>query len=194
MIKRLLLVLVLFSAVLARADDSFTKSLDPADFKAAGLGKLTPEEIARLDALILAHQAGAVQKAAEDTKKAVTATVREEERAAAKKEAASGGFIDKMKVILKPGTQIDYTTLDAMLPAGYSGWTKGQVLTLTNGQRWLVIDDGGDYDPPSGKPVHVRIVPGSLGSFFMEIENSSRVRVRFYGNVPTPEAAPPAGH
>ena len=194
MIKRLLLVLVLFSAVLARADDSFTKSLDPADFKAAGLGKLTPEEIARLDALILAHQAGAVQKAAEETKKAVTLTVREEERAAAKKEAASAGFIDKMKVILKPGTEVDYTTLDAMLPAGYSGWTKGQVLTLTNGQRWLVIDDGGDYDPPSGKPVHVRIVPGALGSFFMEIENSSRVRVRFYGNVPTPEAAPPAGH
>ena len=43
MIKRLLLVLGLSSAVLAKADDSFTKSLNPEDFQAAGLGKLTPE-------------------------------------------------------------------------------------------------------------------------------------------------------
>jgi hypothetical protein len=193
MIKRILLVLALAGAVSARAGDSFTQGIAPADFQAAGLGKLTPDELAKLDALVLARQAGAAQKAAEDTRKAVTETVRAEERAAARKEASSSGFLDRMKVVLKPGTEIDYTTLDAMLPAGYSGWSKGQVLTLTNGQRWLVTDSGGDYEPPTGKPVHVRIVPGAMGSFFMEVEGGTRVRVRFYGNAPEAAGAPSAG-
>ena len=187
--KRLLLALLLAVAVKARAEESFTKGLSPDDFQAAGLSKLTPDELARLDLLVRGKQAGAVAKATEETKKAVTLTVREEERAAAKKEAAKASFIDKFKVVLKPGTEVDYTPLDATLPAGYSGWEKGTVLTLTNGQQWTCVQDGGDYETPTGKPVNVRIVPGSMGSFFMEIEHGGRVRVKFRGNVNLPPDA-----
>jgi hypothetical protein len=196
MIKRLTLVLALTCAVSARADDSFTQGLSPADFQAAGLGKLTAGELARLDALVRGQQAGAVTKATEETQKkvevAVRAQVQAEDRASARKEAASPSFIDKFKVVLKPGTEVDYTTLDAALIPGYSGWRKGTVLTLTNGQQWVVTEDGQDYETPTGKPVPVRILPGSMGSFFMEIEKGGRMRVKFRGNVSVPQESPPA--
>jgi len=194
MIHRMALALALVFAASARAQESFTKGLSPADFQAAGLSKLSPDELARLDALVRGQQAGAVSKATEETTKKVEATVREkvqaEDRAAAAKQA-SAGLIDRVKVILKPGTEIDYTTLDAVLIPGFSGWRTGSVLTLTNGQQWTVVEKGEDYETPTGKPVHVRIAPGSMGSFFMEIEDGGRVRVKFRGNV-TP-AQPDAG-
>lgn len=193
MIHRLTLALALVLGVSARAQESFTKGLSPEDFQAAGLSKLSPDELARLDALVRGQQAGAVSQATEETKKTVEATVREkvhaEDRAAAQKQA-SAGFIDRVKVILKPGTEIDYTTLDAMLVPGYSGWRKGTVFTLTNGQMWTATDSGGDYTTPTGKPVPVRIEPGSMGSFFLYIEGGGRVRVKFLGNLSVPQADP----
>jgi hypothetical protein len=259
MLHRLILIGSLLGASVLRADDdSFTKSLTPAEFAAAGLDKLTPEQRAKLDALVHARQNGAVAKATEETTKVVTATVRDEttkavtetvraettkavtetvraettkavaeavrtqttqevteavraetakkvaaevrqqveaeDKKAAEKKAASAGFLDRMKVVLKPGTEIEYTTLDATLAYNFHGWEKGTRLTLTNGQRWEVTDDDHYWAPASDKPVHVRIVPGILGSFFMEIERGGRPRVKFIGNVaapsPTPTPAP----
>ena len=57
-----------------------------------------------------------------------------------------------MKVVLKPGTEIEYTTLDAVLARPFDGWQNGTVFTLTNGQRWVVTDDDqvlGDRDAAS---------------------------------------------
>jgi hypothetical protein len=196
MLSRLSLILVLFGAVAARADDTFTQSLSAADFKAAGLGKLTSDELAKLDALVHGRQTGAVAKAKEETTKVVAASVREqvqaEDRQAPSAKPAAPGFIERMKVVLKPGTEIEYATLDATLVPPFRGWHRGTVFTLTNGQLWVVTDND-DYWAPTDKPVHVRIVPGSLGSFFMEIENGGRPRVKFLGNttVPNAPAAPP---
>ena len=67
MLARLSLVCAVLCAGAVRADDSFTKGLSPADFKAAGLDKLSPEELARLDALVKAKQTGAVARATEET-------------------------------------------------------------------------------------------------------------------------------
>lgn len=218
MISRALLALSLAVALAAsaRADDSFTQSLSPADFKAAGLDKLTPEQLAKLDALVRGEKAGAVAKATEETTQVVTAkvtevvtakvteavtakvaeTVREqvkaEDETAARKKAASAGFLDRFKVVLKPGTEIEYSTLDAQLVPGFRGWEKDAILTLTNGQRWVVTDDGRFWAPRSATPVHVRIVPGMMGSFFMEIEKGGRPRVRFMGNAAAQPPAPGA--
>jgi hypothetical protein len=217
MTPRLTLILALLCGGLARADDSFTKALSPEDFQAAGLNKLTPEELARLDALIRGEKAGAVAKAKEETAKAVTetvtakvtadvtatvaasvaATVRQqvqaEDQKAAQKKAATAGFVDRLKVVLKPGTEIEYSTLDAMLVPPFHGWQKDTILRLTNGQRWLVVDDGNYWVSSTDKPVHVRVVPGMMGSFFMEIEKGGRPRVKFLGNSaaqPTPTPTP----
>jgi len=192
MFARLLLTLALLSAAAARADDSFTKGLSAEDFQSAGLGKLTPDELARLDALVRGAKAGAATKAAEETAKAVTAKVTQQVRQQVqeenrKAEASSPGIVERMKVILKPGTEIDYTTLDATLVPGFDGYRSGTVLMLTNGQMWVVTGTDSDYVTPTNKPVHVRIVPGSMGSFFMEIEGSGRPRVKYLGST-TPSA------
>jgi len=209
MLKRLTLVLVLACAGAARADDSFTKSLSPEDFQAAGLGKLTPDELAKLDALIRGERGAAVAKAKEETVQVVTATVtatvtaavtaqvaetvrqqvQAEDKKAEQKKAASASFLDRMKVVLKPGTDIEYTTLDSELIPPFHGWEKDTILRLTNGQRWVVIDDDRYWADLTTKPVHVRIVPGIMGGFFMEIEKGGRPRVRFLGNV-APQPAP----
>jgi hypothetical protein len=198
MLTRLTLICAILGGAALRADDSFTKGLAPADFKDAGLGKLTPEELAKLDGLVRAQQSGAVTKAKEETTTAVASAVREEttkavtaevrqqvqaeDRKAAQRQASPTGFIDRMRVVLKPGTEIEYTTLDAALATPYNGWHKGTVFTLTNGQMWTVVDNDSDWSTATGKTIHVRIVPGSLGSFFMEIENGGRPRVKFLGN------------
>jgi hypothetical protein len=192
MLRRLTLVLALALPSSARAEDSFTKGLSPADVEAAGLGKLTPDELARLDALVRGQQTGAVKKAKEETAKAVSASVREQVQAEDRKAAAKQGpgVIDRMKVLLKPGTEIEYTTLDSMLVLPFDGWRKGTLITLTNGQRWVVTDS--DHYWVIGQerqPRHVKIVPGSMGSFFMDIEGAGRPRVKFVGSSPSPAPA-----
>src|ERR1017187_3206603 len=96
MLSRLTLICAILGGAAVRADDSFTKSLTPADYQAAGLGKLSPEELARLDELVRAHQSGALAVANQETTKAVTEQVRQqvqaEDRKAAQKQSAPGGF------------------------------------------------------------------------------------------------------
>jgi hypothetical protein len=209
MVHRLLLACALLGGSVLRADDavSFSKTLTPAEFAAAGLDKLTPEQRAELDALVRARQSGAVARAKEETAKVVTDTVRaqttqevtkavteqvrtETAKKVAAQKAASASLIDRMKVVLRPGTEIEYATLDATLAGPFHGWEKGRIFTLTNGQRWVVTDDERYWAPDSGKPVHVHITPGILGSFFMEIEDGGRPRVRFLGNINPPRPTP----
>jgi hypothetical protein len=193
MTPRLPLVLLLLACAPAvRADDSFTGGLSPADFQAAGLGKLTPDELAKLDLLVRSQQSGAVAKATAETTQKVTTTVRAQVQAEDRKQSA--GILDKVKVMLKPGTEIEYTTLDSTLAAVHEiNFGKGgAVFTLANGQMWRTDDDD-DWPSVTGKPVHVRIIPGSMGSFFMDIERGGRPRVRFVGTTaPAPAAAAPA--
>src|SRR5580704_12365534 len=112
MIRRLAFLMALACAGPRRADDSFTGALSPADFQAAGLGKLTPEELARLNQLVRGQQTGAVAKATAETAQQVSTTVRAQVQAEDQKKQ-SAGFIEKMKVMLKPGTEIEYTTIDS---------------------------------------------------------------------------------
>lgn len=51
---------VLALAVLAKADTGFLKTVPADDFAAAGLQKLTPEELARLEALVQRYKTGEV--------------------------------------------------------------------------------------------------------------------------------------
>jgi hypothetical protein len=187
----LTILLFLACGALARADDSFTKALSPADFQAAGLGKLTPEELAKLDLLVRSQQSGAVAMATAETTRKVATSVRAQVQAEDRKQQSSG-ILDKMKVMLKPGTEIGYTTLDSTLAAIHEiNFGKGgAVFTLANGQLWRTDDDD-DWPTLGGKPVRVRIIPGSMGSFFMDIERGGRPRVRFVGNTaPVPAGAP----
>jgi hypothetical protein len=187
---RLTLLLALAWVASARADDSFIKALSPADFQAAGLGKLTPDELAKLDLLVRSRQTGAVAKATAETTQSVSLSVRAQVQAEEQKKQSSG-ILEKMKVILKPGTEIEYSSLDSVLVnvTALRNGKDGTVFTLANGQRWFTAED--DYWLPSGGgTIHVRVIPGSMGSFFMDIERGGRPRVKFIGTVAPSPASP----
>lgn len=186
------LFLALACASAVRADDSFTKGLSPEDFQSAGLGKLTTDELARLDLLVRSRETGAVAKATADTTQKVTVSVREQVQAEEKKQQ-SAGFFEKMKVKLRPGTEIEYSTLDsAIVEIHEINYGKGgAVFTLANGQLWRTDHDD-DWPSTMAGPVKVHIVPGSMGSFFMEIEHGGRPRVKFVGTTTLAQPVPAA--
>jgi hypothetical protein len=89
--KRLLVAGVLVAALagLARADEpGFAQSITPEEAKAAGLDKLTPAEISRLDELVKAYRNGAVDTARRKAEEALVAQQAAEAQVRAAEEKA----------------------------------------------------------------------------------------------------------
>ncbi|MBL9203047.1 MAG: hypothetical protein JNL39_21240 [Opitutaceae bacterium] len=141
--KRMLVAVALGAAAsmgATAAEEKFSKTIPAADFSAAGLAKLSAEELARLDALIRDYKSGALAAAqreaavaaegkaraeakaaraeeeARATKLAADAKARAAEEAAAKK--AETSLLARAKVLLTPGTQIDYAAAESRIAGG----------------------------------------------------------------------------
>ncbi len=192
------------------AEEAFSRAVRAEDFSAAGLAKLSPDELARLDALVRDYQSGALAAARREAAVAAAARVMAEAQAAraegetqaakaearqaasaraqaarvapvqadaAKAEKAEGGLLARAKVLLTPGTEIEYATVESRLAGKFTGWEGRAVLTLENGQRWQIANGGSYMTPPLASP-KVTIVPANLGGFWMTIEGvASRVKV-----------------
>jgi predicted secreted protein len=157
--------------------NTFTQALRADDFAAADLGKLSAEELARLNALVRAYKNGALAEAKREV--AVVAATTAASAEPAKK--AEGGLLAKAKVLLTPGTEIEYATVESRIEGNFTGWEGRAVLKLENGQRWQIANGGFYSAPPIPNP-KVKIVPASLGGFWMTIEGvASRVRVQPFG-------------
>lgn len=170
------------------AEESFSKAVRSEDFSAAGLGKLSPDEIARLDALVLDFKSGALARARREAAAAESRAAQAEARAA-KAVAASAepekrsepGLLAKAKVMLAPGTQIEYSTVESRIAGEFRGWEGRTLFTLENGQRWQVASSD-TYTTSTIMNPAVKIVPGMLGSFWMTVEGvRTRVKVALVG-------------
>jgi hypothetical protein len=174
-----------------KAED-FSQGLTPEEFKAAGLDKLSPAELAKLNALVNGQHTVEIAKIREETaakvREETTVKVRAETTAQVKAEIAAKpaqpeSFLHRMKVVLTPGTDISYETIETQLVGKYRGFEPGTVLTLANGQKWRVVE--GSYWSPArdeNKPRKVKVSPGTLGSFFIEIEEGGRAKVKIISN------------
>ena len=83
--KKLVLLGIVWVALVTvgrAAEEVFTKAVAKGDFSAAGLGKLSPEELARLDGLVRDYQSGALAAARRDAAAAAEARVFAEARRA----------------------------------------------------------------------------------------------------------------
>lgn len=161
---------VLLSFGMAHAAESaFSRRLSPEDFRAAGLGKLTGEEIARLDALVERERAGAVANPASGGSPAAGAAVRAPVPSSAEADRDA-------KVVIAPGTIIEFSAVESRLTGVFTGWEPRGVFALENGQRWREANGTTYVSPPLSAP-KVRIMPGALGTYWMEIEGV-RVRVK----------------
>jgi hypothetical protein len=183
-----------------RADDSgFSGSLSAEDLKAAGLDHLSPAQIQRLNELVRAYQGdevAAARKSADAAKAAQKAAETEAGRAQAAQHAAeaetkkartenaeakktSQSFLSKAKVLLVPGTSIEYAVVQSTIVGKFSGWQGKTVFQLANGQYWQVTNNGESYFTPPKENVEVTISPAALGGFWMDFPKlKARVRVR----------------
>jgi hypothetical protein len=197
LMKRLLLMGLIGAGmwvVTARAQEKFSQAVRPEEFAAAGLSKLSPEERARLDTLVEAYKSGALAAARAEVATAAAARATAEQKAAkaeavatkaaaaAKPKPTGESFLAKAKVLLTPGTEVEYETVQTRLLGEFQGWQTGTVFNLENGQRWRV-ESGNYITSPEAGPRKVRIVPGLMGSFFLEIEGvRQRPKIKFVGS------------
>lgn len=187
-------VVLLAASPLPAAEHPFSRALAPGEFQAAGLARLTPEELARLDALVRDYRSGALERARLEAETVARASAAAQAaRAAAEQRAsqaearaqaaetaarqAEGGLLARAKVLLTPGTQIEYSTVESRLVGDFLGWEGRTLFTLENGQRWQSAGEATYISPPIRSPA-VRVVPGALGSFWLVVEGvKPRVKV-----------------
>ena len=151
------------------AESGFSRRLSSEDFRAAGLGKLTAQEIARLDALVEQERARTGANPASAGGPDAGTVVRAPVPPSAKSDRDS-------KVVVAPGTKIEFSAVESRLTGVFTGWEPRGVFALENGQRWREANGSTYVSPPLPAP-KVRITPGALGTFWMEIEGV-RVRVK----------------
>jgi plastocyanin len=177
-----------------RAEEKFSRAVRPEEFAAAGLAKLTAEERSRLDALVEAYKTGALATARREAEAAAAARVAAEARAAKAERAAEeakaetkqtkkaeAGFLAKAKVMLTPGTEVEYLAVESRIKGRFTGWEGRTVLTLENGQRWQLANAESYYTPEMDGP-KVVITPAALGGFWMSVpEIRKKVRVKPLG-------------
>ena len=183
--------LLLVCATLGRtAEGDFTRSISPDDFKAAGLDQLTPAQRQHLDELIAGFKQGlvtAARQSAEEARAAqqkadealmaqraaeAEAKLAKDEAKAVKAEAAdtksgSKGFFAKAKVMVVPGTKIEYAEIKSTVLGKFEGWGGRTVFRLANNQRWQVANSDERYFTPPEDKVEVEIRPAVLGGFWM---------------------------
>ncbi len=147
---RCLLPALAFAGTLAAAEP-FSRSLAPADFTAAGLGRLTPQELARLDALIAAR--AAPPSAATPSPAPAPAAAR-----------ALAGPVRRAAPVAE-----ELEMIESRLTGEFRGWEPRTVFALENGQRWQETGGTTYAGPPVAAPA-VRIRAGALGAFWMRIE------------------------
>ena len=134
--------------VFAQQFSSVEERMSSADFKAAGLQKLTPEELARLNAFIKSEVEKRTVQAREEV-------VREQDVAAAERM----GFKDY---------EGDREQITSTISGDFKGWSTGTTLTLENGQVWRVVESD-EFVVRLKNPV-VHITPGLLGNWNLHIE------------------------
>ena len=141
-------------AAFAQSFSSLEERMTEAEFKAAGLDKLTPEELAALNAFI----AGETAKVASSLP---AATPGVEDRRGFNERTGPDGAI--------------YTSISGE----FRGWAgAGTRLKLDNGQIWEITDSTSRLRIQVNDPAII-IEPGVLGSWYLKVEGyNTRARVK----------------
>jgi len=148
---------------LAAGEASRLSSLPAEEFRAAGLHKLTADELAKLEALI-----GNLGRTA--TPSATSS--------AAEKEKNPSWFRALVTLQEASNSSEAAEALESQIDGEYRGWSGKTLFRLQNGQVWQQNDSTTRVDSTRLSP-KVRIYPGMLGAYWMEIEGvKQRVKVK----------------
>jgi hypothetical protein len=191
--RQLMTVLAFASLALAVFGQDFTQTMTPEERRAAGLDRLSAEELARLKAAVERYKSGEVtaisreaeQKVAavkhEAAERVAAAEAKAKETVAARPADRSSGpsWLKALVTLKKAEEQPDaQEALESRIAGSFKGWRRGTMFDLENGQRWQHVD-GEDYVTPPAPSPRVTIKPGAFGTFWMQIEGvKPRVRVK----------------
>jgi hypothetical protein len=135
--------------VFAQQFSSVEERMSSADFKAAGLQKLTPEELSRLNAFIKSEVEKRTVQAREEV-------VHEQDMSASERMGFKNYEGEREEITSK-------------IPGDFKGWTTGTTITLENGQVWRVWEADAEFVIRVSNPV-VHITPGLLGNWNLHVE------------------------
>jgi len=158
------LLLSLSAPALAQrvVDGDLQQQMSPPEFKAAGLAKLSAQELATLNRWLQGKVEAATTQA--------VAAVREEAREQGRQE-----------VIVKNRGFFDFGSsepITGVLQGEFRGFGKGRVYVLDNGQEWEQTDSTSVVGVRKQSP-KVSIKPGVMGVWYMKVEGvNSQPKVR----------------
>lgn len=162
-------------AVAAQAQD-FTRTMTADERAAAGLEKLSPEELAKLKAAVERYKSGAVAVVQEQAEKKVAATeakAKALEAKAAAEDKKNPGWVSALVTLSRIAAKPEKVqALESRLVGEFSGWETRTIFKLENGQIWQQ-DGGRPYYGDKVMAPAVKIYPGSNNAYFMEIEGVS---------------------
>jgi len=150
--KRLLALVLLITPCYSGAQEfsSLEERMSAADFRSAGLDKLTDEELARLNAWLRSHVA--------DT-----------QAAASQAPADTIGF----RPVAATGEVV------SRIDGPFTGWDGHTEFRLENGQVWVQADSADRFRSGTIMNPGVRITPGMLDSWVLRVDGyNHRVKVR----------------
>lgn len=155
LISSVLALTLAAGAAAAQQFSSLEERMSAKEFKEAGLDKLTPEELAKLNAWL----AGRTQ-------------------APAAAQAAPVAPVDDRRGFPSSGSE-DGPDIMTGIAGRFRGWEKkGDRFVLTNGQVWEVAESTKRFVVDVTDPV-VRIEPGFLSSWYLSIDGyNARVKVK----------------
>lgn len=177
-LRRFILGLVLCTAVFARAGD-FTQGMTADEQAQAGLAKLTPEELARLKAVVERYKAGelaVVRQEAEKTVAAAEAKAKQAEAAAAAPEASEAGkkpgWFAALVTLRKTAEKPDKAeAMEGRLVGSLKTFNGRRSFELQDGQVWRMTETG-RYSGPTLESPAVWITPGFLGVYWLQIREA----------------------
>ena len=150
-----LLALLLLLPCAAAAQDALQDKMTPAEFKAAGLDKLSAQELAALNAWLRG-------KVVEETRRVATETRKEVEK-------ENRGFFDF-------GSS---EPVVARLKGEFAGFANGRRYVLENGQEWRQVDNAKLHGVRRTNP-EMTIRPSLIGNaWYMTVEGyNTRTKVQ----------------
>ena len=160
-----LLILFVASVSFAASDgfSSLEEQMTGKEFMAAGLGKLTPEELAALNDWIRRHSVATL-----DAPTAAAAT--------ASAGVAAADPVDRRGLPSDDGDNEE--PIVARLEGEFTGWDGQTVFKLDNGMIWVQSDRDKHYIKAMTNP-EVTISPGMFSAWYLSVDGSnSRCKVR----------------
>lgn len=162
----------MFALTVAIGGD-FIQTLTPEKIRAAGLNKLTPEELTQLDDLIQQYKTGA-------SVPVPSVSAVQVDKAESKQAKPIPAWVGALLTLEKAGSKADRSdALESQLAGSFSGWNGQSTFILENGQHWIQVNPDSYSYAPTLKNPKVKIYPASFGSFWLEVEGvNKRCRVK----------------